>query len=324
MDQQDKKAKFLIIRFSSIGDIVLTTPVIRNLRKQVENAEIHFLTKNSFAPILQSNPYLDKIHILTDFNTLIRNLKAEKFDYIIDLHHNLRSKRVKNALKKMSFTFNKLNIRKWLFVNLKINKMPDLHIVDRYMQTIKLFIEEPDKEGLDYFIPKNEEYNLPLISKYVVVVIGANHFTKQMPPEKLISLCNQIKNQIILIGGKEDIKKSNIIVHGCKKDLIDLTGKLSLHQSASIIKKAEWIITPDTGMMHIAAAFHKKIVSYWGNTVQEFGMSPYLPDNKSIIIENKELKCRPCSKIGFKQCPKKHFKCILELNEEKIATYINS
>ncbi len=323
MDQQEKKVKFLIIRFSSIGDIVLTTPVIRNLKKQVEHAEVHFLTKQAFSPILKSNPYIYKVHVLTDFNPLIKSLKAESFDYIIDLHHNLRSKRVKNALKKMSFSFDKLNLKKWMLVKLKINRLPDLHIVDRYLETIKFFIEKPDSDGLDFFIPEDEEYVLPLIKKYVVIVIGANHYTKQMTQEKLTELCNSIQLQVVLIGGKNDVSKAEIIVQDCEKELIDLTGKLSINQSASVIKNAEWVLTPDTGMMHIAAAYHKKIVSYWGNTVPEFGMTPYLPNKKSLIFENKDLKCRPCSKIGYKQCPKKHFKCIRDLNIEEIVSYIS-
>src|ERR1035437_2371334 len=110
--------KFLIIRFSSIGDIVLTTPVVRCLRKKFPDAQIHYLTKQSFASIVLTNPFINKVHVLKDdLNAIIEELKNENFDYIIDLHHNLRALRIKPVLKKIkSFSFNKLNIQKWVFV----------------------------------------------------------------------------------------------------------------------------------------------------------------------------------------------------------------
>jgi ADP-heptose:LPS heptosyltransferase len=320
----ENKVKFLVIRFSSIGDIVLTTPVIRNLKEQVEHAEVHYLTKEAFAPILESNPYIDKLYLLTkDFNGLMRQLKGENYDYIIDLHRNLRTSRVRRALKRVSFQFNKLNREKWLLVNFKINKMPDLHIVDRYMKTILPFIEKPDEKGLDYFIPKHDVFVPSAEKNYVAVVVGANHFTKQMPDEKLVRLCNSINKPIVLLGGKADIEKAELIEKGMGKSCENLTGKLTINQSASVIKGADWVLTPDTGMMHIAAAFKKKIISYWGNTVPKFGMTAYQPDPASQIFEINDLKCRPCSKIGFKKCPKGHFKCMEQIDASKIAALAN-
>src|SRR5687768_17537669 len=150
--------KFLIIRFSSIGDIVLTTPVVRCLKKQLPDAEVHFLTKQSFASIVENNPFIDKLHLLAhSWDTVVHELKQENYDYIIDLHHNLRTLRLKKDLGIKSFPFNKLNIQKWIYTNLKWNLMPDLHIVDRYMKTVESFAVINDGEGLDYFIPQKDE-----------------------------------------------------------------------------------------------------------------------------------------------------------------------
>lgn len=325
MTETTKPVKFLLIRFSSIGDIVLTTPVIRNLKQQTSGAEIHFLTKKKFISVLEGNPYLEKIHPLDkSFRSTIRELKAENFDYIIDLHRNLRSKRVKLALKRISFSFNKLNFRKWLLVNFKINRLPEKHIVDRYLDTITLFIDAPDKKGLDYFIPSTQ--NFPELPKtpYVVIVIGANHFTKQMPLEKLQSLCNSIHKPQILIGGPDDKERAYSLAKMLKVEPLNYTGRLTLNQSAMIISLADWVITPDTGMMHIAAAFQRKIISVWGNTIPAFGMGPYRPHEASALFEVKGLKCRPCSKIGYSKCPRNHFKCMNLQDVEKMASLANS
>ena len=151
-------AKFLIIRFSSIGDIVLTTPVIRCLKKQVPDAEVHFLVKNSFRSVVEHNPYIDKLHVLAhSWELMIEELKTENYDHIIDLHHNVKTLRIKKALGKRSFSFYKLNIQKYIYTAFKINTLPRVHIVDRYMRTVESFGVKNDGAGLDYFIGAHEE-----------------------------------------------------------------------------------------------------------------------------------------------------------------------
>jgi ADP-heptose:LPS heptosyltransferase len=315
----------LIIRFSSIGDIVLTTPVVRCLKTQVEDAEVHFLTKKAFVSILTNNPYIDKLHVLDDsLNKTIKKLREEEFDYIIDLHHNLRTLIVKNKLRLLAFSFNKLNIEKWLMVTFKINRLPNIHIVDRYLQTTKLFDITNDQKGLDYYISPNDEVDItqipePFRNGYLGFVIGAKHSTKKMPTEKIISLLKKLQLPVIILGGKEDIAEGDAIEKASDGSCFNACGKYNLGQSASLVKQATVIITHDTGLMHIAAAFKKKIVSLWGNTIPEFGMYPYMPHSDSQIIEVKGLKCRPCSKIGYAQCPKKHFNCMNQMDESDIA-----
>ncbi len=318
------KVKFLIIRFSSIGDIVLTSPVIRCLKQQVKGAEIHFLVKKQFSSIMKNNPYLDKVHVFeNNLTESISELKKEHFHYIIDLHRNLRSKMVKSRLKVLSFSFSKININKWLMVNFKINTLPNIHIVDRYLKTVQIFNIKNDNKGLDYFIPEEDEINLKNLplnfrDKYIAFVVGAKHATKQLPVEKMISICKKSSFPVVLLGGNEDIEISNKIEQAIGKNIYNACGKYNLNQSASLIKQSYAVITHDTGLMHIAAAFKKKIISIWGNTIPEFGMYPYLPGQDSKIIEVKNLKCRPCSKIGFEKCPKKHFKCMQEINDNEI------
>lgn len=317
--------KFLIIRFSSIGDIVLTTPVVRNLKEQCDGAEIHYLTKEQYKGILEHNPYVDKIHTLKNsLNELILELKNEHFHYVIDLHNNLRTARVKLKLHTVSFKFNKLNKEKWMMVNFKKNKLPDIHIVDRYLETVNFFIDKNDQRGLDFFIPEKDEVKIISLPKthqnnYIAFAIGAQHSTKRLPDEKIISICKKINKPIILLGDKNDAIVAEKVKSQIGENIYNACGIYNLNQSSSIVEQAKIVISHDTGLMHIAAAFKKQIISVWGNTIPEFGMYPYLSNEKSEIVEVKGLKCRPCSKIGYKKCPKNHFKCMSEIDEERIV-----
>lgn len=321
------KVKILVIRFSSIGDIVLTTPVVRCLKNQLEgDVEIHYLTKKSYISLLNSNPYISKVYsIEKSTNECIKELKAEDYDYVVDLHKNLRSSRVKKALSSFSFSFNKLNFEKWLLVNLKIKKLPNIHIVNRYLNSVKALGIEDDGKGLDYFLPNDFElsYVLPPIfdQSYIAIVLGANHATKKIPENKLKELLKNTTEHVVLIGGNEDAGLGESLATINELKIFNAAGKSTLNESAFLIKNSKAVITPDTGMMHIAAAFQKKIISVWGNTIPEFGMYPFMnEENKSsfIVIENNNLRCRPCSKIGFDKCPKGHFNCMNELSTSEI------
>ena len=318
--------KILIIRFSSIGDIVLTTPVVRCIHKQL-GAEVHFLTKKNFKGIVENNPYIHKVWTIEkDVSEISTDLKAENFDYVIDLHKNIRSFQVRRALSTPFFVFHKLNVEKWLLVNLKINRLPNVHIVDRNLKTVEKLGVKNDGAGLDYFIPNTDEVDLAMFNippQYIAFVIGAAHATKRLPPQKIVEICDGISLPIVLLGGKDDLENAQFIESQTNGHALNLCGKLNLSQSASVVKQAKSIISHDTGLMHIAAAFRKDIISIWGNTVPEFGMTPYLPTKESKFFEVNGLKCRPCSKIGFDKCPKGHFKCMNEQNTEGVISAIN-
>lgn len=312
--------KILIIRFSSIGDIVLTTPVIRCLKQQLENAEIHYLTKRSFKGIVEHNPSISKVHVIEkNVSEVIAELKKENFDHIIDLHNNLRSWQVKLQLGKPSHAFKKMNFAKWRIVNFKAEIVLP-HIVERYLDTASSLGVRNDHKGLEYFIPVQDEISSAILPAshqkgYTAFVIGAKHFTKQLPVEKIISICSKMNSPIVLLGGKEDADRAAKTEAEVGPMIFNACGKYNLNQSASFIRQAEKVISHDTGLMHIAAAFHKQIFSVWGNTVPAFGFTPYLPAEGSKIVEVTGLSCRPCSKIGYDHCPKGHFKCMKDINE---------
>ncbi|MEO6168242.1 MAG: glycosyltransferase family 9 protein [Chitinophagales bacterium] len=319
--------KVLVIRFSSIGDIVLTTPVVRCLKKQLPGVEVHYLTKFAYRQIIEYNPYIDqKFYLKDDLNAVIKELKKQQYDFILDLHTSFRSLRVRLQLKRRSNTFNKLNIEKWLYVNFKWNLLPDVHIVDRYLEPARMLGVRNDGKGLDYFIPQKDIVTidaLPLthLHGYIALVIGARHATKKLPLEKLRRLCNLLHFPIVLLGGPEDKQEGELIAKDDPIKIFNACGRFSLNQSASLVKQAKLVISHDTGLMHIAAAFRKKIISIWGNTVPEFGMYPYYgaAANNTVIVQVNGLSCRPCSKIGFEKCPKGHFKCMLLIDESEVA-----
>ena len=317
--------KILVVRFSSIGDIVLTTPILRCIKQQLKDVELHYVTKHNFLSVIENNIYVDKIFTIKDsLKDVIPQLKKENYDYVVDLHHNIRTLKLKTALGKKSFSFNKLNWEKFLIVNFKINKLPNIHIVDRYFETVQSLGVKNDGKGLDYFIGEKDEIDitsaLPTLfhEDYNALVVGGSYFTKQIPINKLKEICTKSSLPLILLGGKEDAAIAEQVYQLHKNKTINLCGKLNLNQSASIIQQANKVITSDTGLMHIAAAFKKDIISLWGNTIPEFGMGPYLAGKDSQILEVKGLSCRPCSKLGYKKCPKGHFKCMNDIEIKSI------
>lgn len=322
--------KILVIRFSSIGDIVLTTPVVRCLKRQLPGCEIHYATKKEYASILAGNPYVDKLHLLDQhLPALVSELKAEKFDHIIDLHANLRTLRMRTSLGGKWRRFHKLNFEKWLLVNFKIDRLPQRHIVDRYMDTVAHLGVTYDGQGLDFFVsPQEETEALALLpdtfkNGYVCLVPGAKFATKSIPVEKALEIIRQLPQPVVILGGPAEAEAAAQITEGSgRADVLHVCGRLKLAGSAALLKHAQAVITADTGLMHIASAFDKKIVSVWGNTVPQLGMYPFLPQasvHTPILAEVQGLSCRPCSKIGYARCPKGHFKCMREQDAERIA-----
>lgn len=324
--------KFLIIRFSSIGDIVLTTPVIRCLKKQKPDTEIHFLVKEKFRAVVEHNPFIDKLHVLDhSWETMVEELKAEAYDYIIDLHNNVKTLKLKKELSKgpdgkiKAFSFYKLNIEKYIYTSLKINILPKKHIVDRYLKTVESFGVKNDGAGLDYFIGENEitkRSDIPAShhAGYIACVIGAAHGTKRWPVAKWTAFAEKINHPIILLGDKNDFATGEEIASIDKVKVYNACGKFSINESADLVKKSKLVVTHDTGLMHIAAAYKKPIISLWGNTVPSFGMYPYFGDalipNSQVQIS--KLWCRPCSKIGYNKCPLGHFKCMNKIEADAV------
>ena len=316
-----EKIKILVIRLSSIGDIVLATPAIRCLKQQMPGIELHFLTKQKFKAVTIANPYIDKFHYFdTDFSATIKTIREEAYDYIIDLHKNLRTFRLylETDTRTKWLSYRKLSIQKFILTKLHINTMPGIHISQRSLNTLKPLGIKDDGKGLDYFIPA-EEYikkeDLPMSHRmgYIAIVIGASYFTKKLPVQKLQQLCNNIQHPIILVGGKEDIPEGEAIASVDPVKVYNACGKFSLNESADIVRQAKLVISHDTGLQYIACAFQKKVLAIWGGTSPKLDVEPYYgtantPKYSNYIVP--DLKCQPCSNYGTNTCPLKHFKCM--------------
>ncbi len=282
--------------------------------------------------MLQYNPYLDKVwHFGKDFHSLTRALRAENFDYLIDLHKNLRSHRLRHALGVTSYSFPKANLEKWLMVNFKIDWLPRQHIVERYMVAVAPLEVTYDGEGLDCFLPKEavferSRFGLDPSKPYIAFAIGAAHATKRLPTEKITEICRQLPLKTVLIGGPTEQPTGDTIAANTPQNAINACGHLTLHQSADALRQATLVISHDTGMMHLAAALRKKIVSIWGSTIPAFGMRPFFPEgvNNHATIEVRGLSCRPCSKIGYDRCPKGHFKCMTEVDIAEVVRAVKA
>jgi len=293
--------------------------------KQQTKAEIHFLTKAVYKELLSANPYIDQlITIDKEITEVVQQLKEQQYDAIIDLHHNLRTTRLGLALGVKRHAFHKLNTEKWLLTNLKVNRMPPLHIVDRYLDTVARFGVTNDGKGLDHFIPEAEQISIAragLPDRFIAIAIGGKYVTKRLPEHKVSAVIAQLNLPVVLLGGPEDQPIGQRIAAALSKPITNGCGRFTVNQSAAVIAQSAGLITNDTGMMHIGAALKRPVVSVWGNTVLAFGMTPYFPDGwtDSAIIEDRSVGCRPCSKLGYDVCPKGHFACMEQLNPDLIA-----
>ena len=326
--------RLLFIRFSSIGDIVFTTPAIRCAKLQIPNAEIHFLTKASMKSVTEANPYIDQFHYFdNNLSALVDQFKEIEFDYIIDLHSNFRTFKIKKALGVPALTYKKLSIQKFLLTKWHLNCMPHRHIADRCLDTLKPLGVVNDGKGLDHFVPNTvtlSAKDIPTAHQagYVAFVIGASYATKKLPLEQLQQLCHLIQYPIILIGGKEDAAIGEQVASVNPIKIYNACGKFNLHESALLVQQSKTVLSHDTGFLYVACAYHKKTIAIWGATSPALDVEPYYPQDLALqdmytnaIVPH--LPCQPCSNYGTHICPQGHFACMRQQNLKGIAQKVN-
>lgn len=333
--------KILIIRFSSLGDVILVSPLIRILRNTYPNTQIDFLVKSEYVDTVKFNPHLSNvIELKTNEKEELRWLKEEirrcRYDLIIDIHNSLRSRYLRwFSRARFTTSVNKRVVARFLLVNLKWNIYKNLFSVDqRYLETVKRYGVNDDGNGLEIYLPKDtitttkammERFKLEKYDVVLGIAPTARHFTKRWLPERFVEFgvefSKQYQSKMFIFGSKderdycEDIAQM-INTRVGTSTAENLSGKLTLLETAAALDYCYVVVTNDSGLMHLAAARKKKIVAIFGSTVKEFGFIPYRTDH--IIVEQSNLPCRPCSHIGLATCPKKHFRCMKNISVEDV------
>jgi ADP-heptose:LPS heptosyltransferase len=310
------QAKILIIRFSAIGDIVLTSPVLRILQEGLMGgAELHMVVRKRYLSVVEHNSRLSKVFSFENtVQEVMEPLSLESYDYIIDLQNNLRSNLIKKRLGVLAFTVEKKNWAKFVWIKFGF-KLDIPHVVQRYIDTLKTLGLEDDGKGLEFEIPEEIKVELPF-DNYTAVVIGANHFGKRPDASNWLNILHRIPGNIVLVGGREEEMMSTALTVDSR--VYSAVNKLNLMESAWVVKNAELVVAGDTGLMHIAAAFSKNIISIWGCTRPGLGMSPWMPGKKSVMLEPQGRGDRPCSKLGDSCNHGQLNRCIHEIDLNKL------
>ena len=332
--------KTVIFRLSSLGDILLTTPFIRALRKAAgPDAQIDFVVKEQYADLVRYNPHLSAVHTLessggmTALFSLAAGLRTQKFEVIFDLHRSLRTAALRMLVPSpRTEVVNKHILRRWELVHWKrgIGKSFP-HAVERYCETLRPYGITPDENGLEITIPEDilrrtagqvAARQDPHTKVVIGICPGARHFTKRWPWDKYVDIARRlIKDQgasILLFGGQEERDVCERIAQQLPPaSVLNLAGSFSILETAAAMDACAIVVTNDSGLMHLAAARKRPVVALFGSTTRELGFFPY--GTKSIAIEEVGLPCRPCSHIGLDHCPEKHFRCMLDLGVDKVV-----
>jgi lipopolysaccharide heptosyltransferase II len=346
--------RILIIRFSSLGDVLLATPLVRLLREKYPNSRIDFLVRQEYSEMVRFNPNLTSV---IEFDTkmgflalrnLMKSIKEQKYDVILDLHHSLRSRYLTFGLAWNPFSRSTVyGIRKnqfirFLLVKFKINLYRKIYgriipVWEKYIQTVGAMGVKVDDGHLDLYLTVEIDKQLAEklrnwhIRDYVVMAPGAKHFTKRWPAEYFTKLVLEIHRMYnlptLFVGSEEEIKIVKEILSEVPRNVgYSLAGKLSILQTADAIRRAKLVVSNDSGLMHVAAAMQKPLIAIFGSTVEELGFYPN--SINAQVLENSGLYCRPCSHIGRDSCPEKHFRCMKEISPdqvmEKITTILNA
>lgn len=313
----------LVIRLSSLGDVLLTTPLLRVLKENFKESKIDFLVANPYQNILVNNPNLNNIYIYDKSKTLNeitywkKNIAAEfpnrKYDLIIDLQNNFRSRHFSFGLANKILRYKKHRLEKLLLVNFKIKPQKVIPIPERYIRALSPLGIVPDDKGLELYFRKTDKN-----TKLILFAPGAKHYTKRWLPKYYAVLAEMLANdgyEIGLIGGKDDFEICEQIAKSAKCKISNYSGTDSVQLSSELISSSILLVSNDSAAMHFAAAIQTPIVAIFGSTVPELGFAPY--HSEHLIIET-ELSCRPCTHIGRANCPKKHFNCMKQISPKSV------
>ncbi len=317
--------KILIIQTAFLGDVILATPVISELKRLFPNSKIDFLVRKGNEGLLANNPNCDNIYIFDKKNgkyknilNLIKSFRNEKYELIINLHRfgssgiitALSGAKLKYGFKKNPFSF---------LYNKKFEHSLEKsqHEVERNLSIIAEFgavsIKRPEVFPSIENFEKVKQYKS---TTYFCMAPASVWFTKQLPKEKWIELVKHYSKSgtVFMLGGKEDFNLCQNILENSNEfgKCINLAGELNLLESAALIKDAKRTFVNDSGPLHLSSSMNAPVTAFFCSTTPSFGFGPLSDDSE--ILEVKDLECKPCGLHGHKACPKGHFKCGYEIN----------
>jgi len=328
--------KILIIRLGAMGDVLLTSLLLRNLKRRFPNADIDFLVKETYTSLVSSNPNVKNViplKVQAGFSDLLqagREIRNHQYDAVINLQNNFRScfiARFSKAPNRKRYRLGRWT--RFLLVKLNMNLLRNVKPVPlRMLDTIREWSVQDDGLGLDLFISdkikKHIETRLQKMGvdkkeSLIAMAPGASRETKRWLQRRFVETGRYFqkkKYRIILVGGKEDQNICSFIRQKLDHRPVNLAGECSLEETAAALQQADLLITNDSGIMHMAAALGKPVAAIFGPTSEHLGFFPFR--TKFMVVE-KFLKCRPCSYHGTKKCPKKHFRCMKEITTLQVV-----
>jgi heptosyltransferase-2 len=315
----DKVNNLLVVRLSSLGDVLLTTPLVRTIKNKYPDIEIDFVVREEYRDVLKLNPHIRNLYTFQRDNDKTKELKNQicknKYDLVIDLQNNFRSHKLLRCFGDSVVRYKKNHIQKFLLVLLKINRLKDTpQIPVRYASVLDDF--DLDDLGPELFTDKTANTKLLNSNNLIGLCPGSKHFTKMWPEDNFIQLGRTLEKNgynVVLFGGSDD-KQICDRISSELSSAINLSNNNDILQTAADMKMCDVIYCNDSGLMHTATAVGVPVIAFYGSTVKEFGFTPYKA--KNLILENNYLSCRPCTHIGRNSCPKKHFKCMKEISSQ--------
>jgi lipopolysaccharide heptosyltransferase II len=325
----------LAVRFSSIGDVLLTTPLLRVLRRRYPHARISVLTRPAYAPLLSHNPHVN--HVLEaapgrPLRDLARQLRAQRYTHLLDLHDSIRSRLLRALVPGAWSTYPKHRLARAMLIYTKRDYYRDSRPVpERYFDAARSLGLVPDGEPPDFFLAAEAQVETEAWlaraaarpGRLIALAPGAAHATKRWPVEHWRALTRQLLEQdfsIVIVGGAEDARLADSIANGDQGRLLNAAGRFGLQGTGALLRRAAILVSNDTGVMHMAAAVGTPVVALFGPTVRPFGFFPYT--SRAEVIEL-GLGCRPCSSKGGPHCPLGHHRCMLDIEPNTVQAAVH-
>jgi heptosyltransferase-2 len=323
----------LVVRFSAIGDILLTTPLLRAIRSRHPGARVAVLTKEPYVPLLSHNPHVSEVLSVAPgegIRAIAQRVRGVRYSHLLDLHGNLRSLALRRLAPGPWRSYPKRRLERALLIAAKRDTYgAAVPVAERYFEAARELEVEPDFGPPDFYLAEDadrraaerlEAAGLGRERPLVAIAPGAAHATKQWPPEHWIELIRRLRStgaDVAILGGPDDAEVAELIARAAGEHVANLAGTLGLQETGAVIRRAEALVSGDTGVMHMATGVGTPVVALFGPTVRQFGFFPYRAPASVVELD---LPCRPCSAHGSRRCPLGHHRCLREIVPDMVHT----